>query len=301
MKHRAYYTLSTIFAAMAGLFWLWPVRQRHGLRITFLDVGQGDSIVIETPAGNVMVVDTGGSIGSDNMGRKVVVPFLRSHGIRKVDGLLLTHPDEDHIAGASWVLQNFPVAHLMISGIQTDNNHYNNALRSAREKKIPVQLMREGTTLDFHDGVTAETLNPSEDMMVSHNNGSIVLRVRYGKTGILLTGDAEIGAELHMASVNHDIHADVLKLGHHGSHTSTTEPFLNAVNPQAVIISAGKRNRFGHPHKDVLERIRLRNKRVFRTDLQGAIELTSDGNVIQISGKKPLSDADQWLNGAQVH
>ena len=301
MNRRSHNALAALFTAITGFLWLWPTRPNQGLRITFLDVGQGDSIVLETPAGNVMVVDTGGSIGSDNMGRKVLVPFLRSHGIRKIDGLLLTHPDEDHIAGANWVIQNYPVSHLMISGIQTDNKHYNDALRAARAKNIPIQLMRQGTTLDFHDGVTAETLNPSEDMMVSHNNGSIVLRVRYGKTGILLTGDAEMGAEQKMVDANKPINAEVLKLGHHGSHTSTTQPFLNAVNPQAVIISAGSKNRFGHPHKDVLQRIKSSGIRLFRTDLQGAIECNSDGQTITMTPKKSIPESSQWLNGTQVH
>ncbi|MEP6753903.1 MAG: ComEC/Rec2 family competence protein [Chthonomonadales bacterium] len=301
INRRGYLRLSALFAACGGALWLWPTPAHSGLKITFLDVGQGDSIVVETPDNHVLIVDTGGSMGKDNMGHRVVVPFLRSHGIRSIDGLLMTHPDEDHIAGADWILQNFPVKHVMISGIPSENFHYNSALETARKKSIPVQLMCEKTFLDFHDGVTAEALNPSEDTMVSHNNGSIVLRVKYGVTGILLTGDAEIGAELRMVSLRANLKADVLKLGHHGSHTSSTDPFMDAVHPQAVVISAGRKNRFGHPHRDVVDRMKVRGIRVFRTDLQGSIELTSDGKHIEMSGKKPLAEADQWLSGSQVH
>jgi competence protein ComEC len=265
------------------LVWTWALRTEPRLRIWFLDVGQGDAIVIQTPSGHVLLVDTGGRTAEDDMGRRVVMPFLRAKGINDIDAVVLTHPDEDHIAGAATILDRFPVDRLLISGISSANSTYNRIFHLAEQRHVVTAMLTRGQQIQFRDGVSAEVLNPSPTDSVSHNNGSIVLRVQYGSTSVILTGDAEALAEDEISRLCGDVHADVLKLGHHGSHTSTTPQFLDSVKPQAVVISVGRRNQFGHPHPDVLNRLSERHIRTFRTDRDGEVALVSDGHTLRIN------------------
>lgn len=260
----------------------WPL-----LQVTVLDVGQGDAIVVQTPSGRLLMVDTGRTTPEDDMGRRVVLPFLRAQGLHRIDALLLTHADDDHIGGAATLLERATVRHLLVSPMTSDAPTYRRLLDAARRRAIPITRLARGQTLDFRDGVVAETLHPAPhgppDSKRSDNNMSLVLRLRYGATSILLTGDAEAPAEAEMERAGVDLRADVLKVGHHGSLTSSSERFLDAVRPQAAILSAGRGNPFGHPHPDVLARLEARRIRVFRTDRDGAICIRSDGRTLRIT------------------
>lgn len=281
--HKAFrWVVLTLLTITTLLVWGWALRSEPRLHIWFLDVGQGDAIVIQTPTGHVLIVDTGGRTAEDEMGRRVIMPFLRAKGINDVDAVILTHPDEDHIAGAVTILDRFPVHRLLISGISSTNTTYSRILHLAEQRRVTTSMLTRGQQIQFRDGVVAEVLNPSPTDAVSHNNGSIVLRVQYGSTSVILTGDAEALAENEISRLCGDVHADVLKLGHHGSHTSTTRLFLDAVNPQAAIISVGRRNQFGHPHPDVLNRLSERHIPIFRTDRDGEVSLVSDGHTLRI-------------------
>lgn len=279
------FLIAALSALLLGNVWTWRnlLQPPPRLTVTFLDVGQGDSIVVQTPGGHTLIVDAGRRMDTDDMGRRVLVPFLRTQGINRVDALLLTHSDEDHIGGAVSVLQRMAVSRLLLSAeIPVSTSLYHHVLETARQKGTALVNLARGQTLNFQDGVTAELLNPPTVGIPSPNNASLVLRMRYGTTSLLLTGDAEEGAERDMTAACPDLHADILKLGHHGSRTSTTEQFLQAVHPQAAIVSVGANNIFGHPNPQVLERLEARHIPLFRTDRDGAIVVVSDGRKVTL-------------------
>ena len=267
------------------------------LRVTFLDVGQGDATVIEGPTGFVAVIDGGGRPGADERtgddpGARVVVPFLRRRGISTVDLLVATHADDDHAQGLIAVTRRLSVRRALVSGFLTDGGDaHARLLRALRERRVPVQSARRGEVLDIGGGARLEVLHPPRPFLTGSrsddNENSVVLRLTYGKSRFLFTGDAGDAAEADLLratagrSRERGLSADVLKVGHHGSRFSTSEPFLRAVAPSIAVISAGRSNGFGHPAPEVLERLERRGARVFRTDQHGAITVTTDGVVLR--------------------
>ena len=187
----------------------WAFMSTSLLTIYFLDVGQGDCAVIVTPSGKVIMIDSGPKTRTADSGYKTVLPFLRSHGINKIDALEITHPDEDHFGGGIAVLSTLPVKEMWISGISTQNPDYSRLLDIAKVKGTNIRQLSEGDRLDFHDGVSADILNPSQDLAVSHNNGSIAMLLKYGSTSCMFTGDEEKGAEEHTGQDFAGLHADV--------------------------------------------------------------------------------------------
>jgi len=274
------------------------------LRMTVLDVGQGDSIVIETPTGRVLVIDGGGHSDSlpgesaSDVGEKIVVPFLRHEGINRVDIMLLTHPHGDHVGGLPAVLRSEHVGTVLDGTcLEYPTPAYEDFLHLIKERHIPYRHAVRGMRIDFGDGVTGEILNPPPDGLpygvatddATMNNYSAVLRLTYGKTHFLLDGDAETEAEANMLAAYpaSELQADVLKVGHHGSRNASSDPWLDTVEPRYGIISCGLRNAFGHPHEDALQRLAAHNVQVFRTDHDGAVTVTSDGVHIGIEKTLP--------------
>jgi competence protein ComEC len=285
------FALNTLLALCAVLVWWLALRPAPPrLIVTFLDVGQGDAIVVQTPSGQVMAIDAGRSTPEGDEGRRTVIPFLRAQGIHRLNGLLLTHPDDDHAGGAVSILEQIPVDRLFINGAPSDAPVYRRALETAQKRGAQTVALAQGQRLDFRDGVRAEVLNPPSDSLSDHrseNDHSLVLRLVYGETELLLTGDAESKAEEEMLRSRADLRADVLKLGHHGSRTATSESFLEAVRPQAAIVSAGPRNLYGHPHAETIQRLEARHIPLFRTDQNGAVTVTSDGRLLRIVVMQP--------------
>ncbi len=262
------------------------------MRVTFLDVGQGDSTVLESPDGHVVVIDGGGKPGTDesggdDVGSRVVVPFLRSRGISTVDLMVATHPDDDHVQGLIAVAKRLNVKGALVCGYPGNSPPYQRLLAVLKEKRIPTFAARRGETLDFGGGATAQILSPTNTPITSGhsqtNNVSVVLRVVYGKARFLFTGDAEQEAEADMVRAVPDLSADVYKAGHHGSRWSSTDRFLDRVRPSVAIVSCGKRNTYGHPASDTMTRFNARRIRVFRTDEQGAIIVTTDGKTLHFA------------------
>lgn len=259
--------------------------------MTFLDVGQGDSAVIETPSGKVVVIDGGGNPGTDERegrdpGTRIVVPFLRSRGINSVDLLVPTHPDDDHVQGLLAVVRRLPVRAALDGGYPAASGTPMARLRQALAvRRVPVRTARRGQRIDLGDGVVLEVLHPRDPFLSGgrsdSNDNSIALRLVYRDVRVLFTADLEEAAERDVVSSGQDLSAQVLKVGHHGSRSSTTWPLLRAVNPQAAIVSCGRDNRFGHPHRAVLAR--LTGIPVLRTDLQGAMTLVTDGKSIRFT------------------
>jgi competence protein ComEC len=262
-----------------------PAPGQGTLKVVFLDVGQGDSILIQAPNGQTMLVDGGRTI---EMADRVILPQLRAWGAQQVDVLVVTHPDADHISGLVGVLEKFPVALVALTGDQHATQIYERLLLDIRDKNVKALQVRTGTVIPFDPAVKLEVLGPDEALVNQDNtnDGSIVIKLTYGQSSFLLTGDAEFAENLSILRRGADVRSTVLKLGHHGSSTSTDENWLRAVQPQLGIISAGKDNPFGHPHVEVIRALNQLGIPYIRTDEHGTITVTSDGSQLQVTSQR---------------
>ncbi len=249
----------------------------HTLRVSFLDVGQGDSILIQGPTGLRMLVDGGPD-------RSVVreLPKLLGPLQKTIDVMVETHPDKDHIAGLADVLEIYEVKNILSPGLPSDTNVYARLVSAAEsEQGIQSYLARRGMRIHLGGGAYADVLYPDHDVsrLKATNDASIVLHVVYGQTSFMLTGDMAslIEDELVREVAIEDLASDVLKVGHHGSKYSTDEVWLREVSPSVAVISAGKGNTYGHPAPEVLGRIEKQGARILSTMDQGTITLVSDG------------------------
>ena len=254
----------------------------RSLRITVLDVGQGDAIFIACPNGRTLLVDGGARTPFYDAGARVIVPFMRAKGYRRVDTIIVTHPDLDHYGGLRAVVESVDVGEVLASGIGSESGSYQ-AWRDAIERHdIPYRAVVKGDTLAALGGVRGLFLHPdplflSGTAKPSSNEVSVVLRLSLGEFSMLLTGDIEAKGEAATVRRPSTLKSTVLKSPHHGSKSSSGTAFLNAVDPEAVAVSAGMYNNFGHPSPEVIERYRRRGAEVFRTDEGGAVLIRSNG------------------------
>ena len=292
-KGRQGFLVFALFSAI--LFWVATGLHRRdtgGLRVTFLDVGQGDSCVIESPSGKIIVIDAGNILdeGNDDQGRRVVAPYLRSRGINAIDILVLTHPDTDHIGGAASLLHEFPVTLLLENGQfgKTESAIVSAIFREVKRRNTAIRIARRGQKIALGDGANLTVLAPTDAMMSgTTNDASVVMRLDYGRHSFLLTGDAGETEETELLAANQSLACDVLKAGHHGSKHSTTPAFAIAAKPRYGIFSCGKRNTYGHPNPGVVNRLKAIGAAIYRTDTQGAITFHSDG--VTLSAETALS------------
>ena len=272
-------------AVAAILVWVAVTSLPDGkLHVVFFDVGEGDAVFIETPRGQQILVDGGPSPTTliSALGRRM--PFWD----RSIDLVILTHADEDHIAGLIPVLERYRVGQVLDSGYEHNHPMYERWLELIDEKGIPTRLARAGMRIGTGDGVELVVLHPGPELMeytdADANNNSVVVRLVVGQVSFLFSGDIEEAAEGMLVASGQDLTSTVLKAPHHGSSTSSSAAFLNAVNPELVVISVGADNRFGHPAPQVLERLEesVGEERILRTDENGAIEVVTDGERIWI-------------------
>lgn len=273
-----------------------PAVARGSLEMTAIDVAQGDSIFLALPAGKLMLVDGGGiaTFGKRvktgmNIGEDVVSPYLWSRSIRNLDVVALSHAHEDHIGGLPAVLENFHVKELWTGATPEESPEWANLRREADQLGVRIIHQTQGRTFDY-GGARFEVLAPFSDYVpagIPRNNDSLVLRLTYHERSLILSGDVERPIESEMLAANLVRHADVLKVAHHGSKTSTTEPFLEAVHPAFAVISAGFANLYGHPNAEVVERLQQANVDVLRTDQMGAITIRTDGHRFYVATQSP--------------
>jgi competence protein ComEC len=288
---------------VVGLYWLrhrpqqipTPFVTQGRLQIYALDVGQGDSALVITPEGKSVLIDAGPPQAGDE-----VVAALRKRDVRSLDLAVATHPHADHIGGMRQVIENFGVKNFLDSGQEYASKEYERMLLALQEKGIRPIFAKKGMKFDLDSGVKLEVLNPPGGQWIKEvrrggsveNANSIVLRLGYGNFSMLFTGDAETETEDLLMESGAPLHAQILKVGHHGSRYATSARFLDAVDPEAAVISCGADNRYGHPARQTLDRLRKAGVKIYRTDLNGEIAIVSDGNTFEIHpARQPIQVA----------
>lgn len=253
------------------------------LRVDFLDVGQGDSALITMPDGTTLLVDAGGNSidAARRIGETVVSEYLWWRGLSHIDYVLATHADADHIDGLNDVLKNFSVRAALIARRPANDTEFVKFSKSLTQTKTYSEAIQAGDMIRFGD-VKVDVLWPPSDGDKWTNNDSIVLKIQLGKHSILLTGDIEQAAEKALLASQQQLRADILKVPHHGSKTSSTEGFILATKPNVAIISVGRNSRFGHPHKDVVERWQTNGATVLTTGKCGTITIITDGQELSL-------------------
>lgn len=302
-----------------------PVKQTNGrLMVYFLDVGQGDSALVVFPRGKTMLVDGGGEIRFDkrahtlgaeeqaqadseqsafsdqsfSIGESVVSRFIWSLGRTQLDYVLATHAHADHMGGLSDVLRNITVREAIVGYAPADDPEYCSFSGSAKRQHVQIYAVAAGEKVEI-DGVTVEVLWPppaNGRAVTSGNDDSVVLRLVYGSISVLLAGDIERNAEESLVASGVDLKADVLKVPHHGSRTSSTDAFVDAVNPKLAVISVGERSRFGHPHASVVNRYMTRGIELLQTGRNGMVTVETEGAAINVTTYRRAEDSKPAIN-----
>lgn len=243
--------------------------------VYYLDVGQGDSILIQVNKKNLLI-DSGPK--SD---KKKLLQYLSKINIDKLDYIVATHPHEDHIGNMSEIIDNYNVLNFYAPKIQTTTKTFEQMIDSLKTKNLKINVIKKGTdSINLGQNTKVTVFSPTKDYYEDLNNYSPIIKIQYGKTSFLFTGDAQKDVEKEIIASNEDISADILKVGHHGSSTSTTKEFLNKVHPSICVISVGSDNSYNHPNTDTLKRLKDNNAKICRTDIDSTIILSSDGSTI---------------------
>lgn len=278
-KRWALLGIIVFFLILNAFVWVAFFHKPEGvLKVSFLDVGQGDAILIQSPTGKQMLVDGGRD-------RAVLRELPKAMGFfdRTIDVVVETHPDADHIGGLPGVFERYRVLAFLEPGIPNDTNAAAALVDAvARESGIQTTLARKGQRIDLGGGAYADILFPDRDVSTYETNtGSVVMRVVYGDTSFMLTGDSPRDIEEYLVGREGEgLRSDVLKAGHHGSRNSSSALWLKTVAPSVVVISAGKDNPYGHPHEETLARIRAQGADVVSTMNEGTVVFLSDGETI---------------------
>jgi len=266
------------------IFYLDLEKSNSQLKFAVLDVGQGDALFIESPSGVQVLVDAGPPKKITGSLSRIMPIFDRS-----IDAVIITNPDQDHIGGLIDVLETYKVGQVFEPGTSNDSSTYSDLSTKIEKQKIKRTLLKKGMRLHLGSGAWLDILFPDQDVsLFSANDGSVVARLVYGSSSILLTGDSTLKTEKIILKNNNssDLKSNILKVGHHGSRTSTSWSFLQAVAPEYAVISNGKNNRYGHPHQEVLDDLEYFGVKTLRTDLLGTISFICD----RIEGCVPLEN-----------
>ncbi len=284
---------ATVLLLFGLIFWHpFPPSLHPGeLELTAIDVGQGDSLLVVFPDSKLLLVDGGGILAFGHraattridIGEDVVSPYLWSRSIRKLDAVALTHAHDDHAGGLPAVIENFHPSELW-TGAMVPSAAWSAVRDKARAEHVRIKALTSGRSFDF-GGARVEVISPPADYIPGDsptNNDSLGIRVTFGSRSLLLTGDMEKPMERSALALGEPLRADILKVGHHGSNTSSVDPFLDAVSPAFAVISDGFENTFRHPHPLVLERLAAHHASVLRTDQDGLVTVRTDGRRISV-------------------
>lgn len=257
------------------------------LIIHYIDVGQGDATFIEFPNSETMLIDAGEKEYEDK-----VLDYISALNYDSIDYVIGTHPHSDHIGGLKNVIDNFSVGKVYLPKASNNSKTYTNLLKSIKNKGLAVNTAKAGDNIIDSDNLSVEIIAPNSSDYSSLNDYSVVLRIVYDDRSFLFMGDAEVLSEDEILDNNFDVRSDVIKVGHHGSNTSSGSRFLNKVMPSYAIISVGVDNKYYHPHPSILKRYEKLGSKIYRTDEEGDIILTSDGSGIEIKSKEEVLDSE---------
>ena len=296
--------VTVLFGVVLGAIVFHPfsaAKPDGNLHVDFLDVGQGDAALLTMPDGTTLLVDGGGRPNFNvsevddgdepferdtrTIGEGVVSQYLWSRGLDRIDYILATHADADHIAGLNDVAQNFKTRGAIVARTPADDEEYRSFAATMKQSGVPISVIGGGDELHFGT-VSARVLWPppiADQSAPSRNNDSIVLLVRYGNKSLLLTGDLEKQGETAVLRKGINLNTDVVKVPHHGSKTSSIDAFVSATAPSLAVISVGRTSMFGHPSQDVVARWRAIGAQVMTTGQRGTISVVTDGKVLEVS------------------
>lgn len=256
------------------------IEQAGELTISFIDVGQGDSILIRTPEDKYIIVDSGSTNEKDKL-----YDYIGSMEIDSIDVVISTHPHEDHIGNLDNIIEDYDVKEIYMPKVSATTKAFENLLNSIKQKGLKIKSAKSGIGFDI-DNVKFEFLAPNSDEYEDTNNYSCVLKVSYGVRSFLLMGDAEKLSESEILESGAGVKADVIKIGHHGSSSSSSKEFIEAVNPRYAVISCGAGNDYNHPHRETLSLLNSLKIETFRTDLNGTITFKTDGSELNFFSNK---------------
>lgn len=244
----------------------------NNLLIHYIDVGQGDAILVQTRSKNLLI-----DSGPDN---KKSINYLKNQGVSKLDYVVATHPHDDHIGSMDKIINNFNVASFYAPKVTNNTDSFMDMVNALDSKGLKIVNAKPLLKLDLGDSVICTIISPISNYYKELNNYSVVIKISYNNTSFLLMGDAETCNEEEMVREGYNLKADVLKIGHHGSTSSTSDALLSEASPKIAIISCGKDNDYGHPENKTLNKLKEKNISIYRTDIDGSITLESDGNKI---------------------
>lgn len=254
------------------------ILHKNNFIVHYIDVGQGDSILIQANNKNLLI-DSGTEDSINSL-----IHYLRKLKINTLDYIIATHPHADHIGGMNLIIDKFNVGYFYAPKITHTSESFKNMVYSLKRKKLPINIINSESpiSIDLGENTHVEILAPSNKEYENINNYSSIIKIYYGETSFLFTGDAEKELENEVLNKNLDLKADVLKIGHHGSNTSTSDLFLAKVSPKLAIISAGLDNSYGHPNDKTIKKLKDNKIKILRTDEDGTVVLSSDGYDIKV-------------------
>ncbi|MCF7886509.1 MAG: DNA internalization-related competence protein ComEC/Rec2 [Candidatus Marinimicrobia bacterium] len=276
-----------ILVLMLMNFNVWQkVINKPSMKVVFFDVGQGDAAYVEFPNGKNMLIDCGMRGFYRNYARDIITPYLEKEGIKKIDVLGISHPHNDHIGGAPYILENFSVRCIWETGITAESKVFREMHYIADSLNVPIVNPYAGDVFTFGDNTYLQILHPSQKYIKqsrpNFNNASTTFKLTYKKVDLLFTGDIEKEAEEYLILYNNYLDSEIIKVPHHGSSTSSTYSFIHYSSPQYGVISVGEKNKFGHPSKNTINKYKKVGCCIHRTDQMGALLIETDGNKIDV-------------------